>query len=65
MLWTHEKNDTAKIMEVMEWTPPGRRKKGRPSITWREEIQTILRERVIEEEDVYKRQVIGGWGNFL
>ena len=34
---------------VMEWTPPGKRKRGRPPITWIEEIQTILRERGIEE----------------
>ena len=34
----------------MEWTPPGRRKRGRLSITWIEEIQTKLREREIEEE---------------
>ena len=33
---------------VMDRTPPGRRKRGKPPITWTEEIQTILREREIE-----------------
>ena len=35
--------------QVMEWAPPGRRKRGRPPITWIEGIQTILRERETEE----------------
>ena len=39
--------------ELWNGTP----KRRRLPITWIEDIQTILRERVIEEEDVYKRQV--------
>ena len=31
------------------WNGPGRRKRGRPPITWIEEIQPILREGEIEE----------------
>ena len=33
---------------VIEWTPPGRRNRGRPPITWKEEIQTIFRKPEIE-----------------
>ena len=34
----------------------GRRKRGRPPITWIEEIQTILREREIEDLWMDKQQ---------
>ena len=41
---------------VMEWTPPGRRKRGRPPFTWIEELQKILREREIEDLRMDKQQ---------
>ena len=48
--------------EVMKWSPPGRRKRGRPKITWAEGIRGLMGEkgingrglewqRQLEEED--------------
>ena len=45
VVWTQERLPRG----FMEWIPPGRRKRGRPPITWIE-IQTILKEREIEED---------------
>ena len=28
--------------EVMKWSPPGRRKRGRPKLTWAEEIRGLM-----------------------
>ena len=33
--------------EVMKWRPPGRRKLGRPKLTWAEEIRGLMGERGI------------------
>jgi len=33
------RGETAK--EVMKWSPPGRRKRGRPKATWTEEIRGL------------------------
>ena len=37
-------------MCIRDRTPPGRRKRGRPPITWIKEIQNILRELETEED---------------
>ena len=37
--------------KVMKWTPPGRRKRGRPKLTWAEEIRGVMEEKVLKEED--------------
>ena len=44
--------------EVMKWRPPGRRKRGRPKLTWAEGIRGLMREKGLMEEDWNDR---GNW----
>jgi hypothetical protein len=37
--------------EVMKWRPPGRRKRGRPKLTWAERIRGLMREKKLMEKD--------------
>ena len=37
--------------EIMKWRPPGRRKRGRPKLTWAEGIRGLMREKGLMEED--------------
>ena len=37
--------------KVIKWSPPGRRKRGRPKATWAEGIRELLREKGLIEED--------------
>jgi len=37
--------------EVMKWSPPGRRKRGRPKLTWAEGIRVLKGEKGLMEED--------------
>jgi len=37
--------------EVMKWRPPGRRKRGRPKLTWAEGIKGLMGEKGLMEED--------------
>jgi hypothetical protein len=37
--------------EVMEWRPSGRRKRGRPKLTWAEGIRGMMGEKGLQEED--------------
>ena len=37
--------------EVMKWSPTGRRKRGRPQLTWSEEIRGLMGEKGLMEED--------------
>jgi hypothetical protein len=41
--------------EVMKWRPPGRRKVGRPKLTWAEGIRELMYENGLVEEDWYDR----------
>ena len=53
MVWTCSTNgrgETAK-KNVMKWSPPGRRKRGRPKLTWAEEIRGLMEEKGLMEED--------------
>jgi hypothetical protein len=36
---------------VLEWRPSGRRKRGRPKLTWAEGIRGIMAEKGLQEED--------------
>jgi hypothetical protein len=36
---------------VMKWSPPGRRKRGRPKLTWVEGIRGLMGEKRLVEED--------------
>ena len=31
--------------KVMNWSPPGRRKRGRPNLNWAEEIRGLMEEK--------------------
>jgi hypothetical protein len=35
----------------MKWSPPGRRKRGRPKLTWAEGIRGLMGEKGLMEED--------------
>ena len=35
----------------MKWSPPGRRKRGRPKLTWAEGIRGLVGEKGLMEED--------------
>jgi hypothetical protein len=37
--------------QVMKWSPPGRRKWGRPKLTWMEGIRGLMGEKGLVEED--------------
>jgi hypothetical protein len=37
--------------EVLKWRPSGRRKRGRPKLTWAEGIRGIMEEKGLREED--------------
>jgi hypothetical protein len=37
--------------EVLEWRPSGRRKRGRPKLTWAEGIRGMMGEKGLKEED--------------
>ena len=41
--------------KVMKWSPPGRRKRGRPKLTWAEEIRGLMEEKGLMEEDCNNR----------
>jgi len=52
MVWTCSKDgrgETAK--KVMKWSPPGSRKRGRPKLTWAEEIRGLMEEKELMEKD--------------
>ena len=41
--------------EVMKWRPQGRRKRGRPKLTWAEGIRGLMGEKGLMEEDCNDR----------
>jgi hypothetical protein len=41
--------------EVLEWRPSGRRKRGRPKLTWVEGIREMMGEKGLQEEDLTGR----------
>ena len=44
--------------EVTKWSPPGRRKRGRPKLTWAKGIRGLMGEKGFMEEDWNDR---GNW----
>ena len=44
--------------EVMKWSPPGRRKRGKPQFTWAEGIRGLMGKKELTEEDWNDR---GNW----
>jgi hypothetical protein len=67
MVWTCSTNGrgvTAK--KVMKWSPSGRRKRGRPKLTWAEGIRGLMGEKELMEEDwndrdKWKKKIIVRW----
>jgi len=45
-------------MKFMKWSPPGKRKRGRPKLTWAEGIRSLMGETGLTEEDWNDR---GNW----
>jgi hypothetical protein len=43
--------------EVLKWRSPGRRKRGRPTLTWTEGIRGLMGEKGLVEEDRNDRQL--------
>ena len=43
---------------IIEWCPPGRRKKGRPQNSWMQEVTTGMREKGIDDLEWVDRE---GW----
>jgi len=39
------------LKEFTKWSPPGRRKRGRPKLTWAEGIRELMGEKGLIEED--------------
>jgi hypothetical protein len=50
MVWPCSKNGRMP-KEVMKRLPPGRRKRGRPKLTWAEGIKGLMGEKELMEED--------------
>ena len=42
--------------KVLEWVPPGRRRRGRPRITWIDGVLSCMREKGLEEGDWSDRE---------
>ena len=52
MVWTCSTNGRGEsAKKVMKWSPPGRRKRSRPKLTWAEEIRGLMEEKGLMEED--------------
>jgi hypothetical protein len=59
MVWICSKNGRRKIAKkVMNWRQPGRRKRGRHTLTWAEGIKGLMGEKELMEEDWSDR---GNW----
>jgi hypothetical protein len=42
---------------LYQWKPPGKRKRGRPKKSWREEMMTAMKSRGLNIEDAQDRQL--------
>jgi len=56
--------------EVMKWSPPGRRKRGRPNLTWAEGIRGLMGKKGLMEEDWngrgnWRKKIIVKWAQGL
>jgi hypothetical protein len=45
-----------RLPKVMKWSPSGRRKRGRPKLTWAEGIRGLMGEKGLLEEDWNERE---------
>jgi hypothetical protein len=52
MVWPCSKNGRGKTAKIiMKWRPPGRRKRGRPKLTWAEGIRGMMGEKGLIEQE--------------
>ena len=52
MVWTCSKNGEGRLSkEVMKWRPLGRRKRGRPKLSWAERIRGLMGGKGLVGED--------------
>ena len=52
MVWTCQRMEEGRLpKKVMKWSPPGRRKRGRPKLTRAEGIGGLMGEKELMEED--------------
>jgi hypothetical protein len=52
VVWTFPKNGRGEnAKKVMKWRPTGRRKRGRPKLTWTEGIRGLMGEKGLIKED--------------
>ena len=52
MVWTCSENGKGETTKkVMKWNPPGRRKRGRPKLSWAEGIRGLMGGKGLVEED--------------
>jgi len=52
VVWTCSKKEEERLSkEVMKWRPPGKRKRGRPKLTWAEGVRGLMGEKGLTEED--------------
>ena len=64
MVWTCSTNGRGRLLKkVMKWSPPGRRKRSRPKLTWVEEITGLMEEKGLMEEEwndrhTWKKKII-------
>ena len=42
---------------ILEWCPPGRRRKGRPRKSWRQEVTTGMRKRRIGDREGWRKKI--------
>jgi hypothetical protein len=55
MVWSRHKNGGQQIArQVAEWDPQGKRKRGRPVITWKDGIRDTVRSRNLKVECVHR-----------
>jgi hypothetical protein len=57
VVWTCPENGREERLpnEVMKWRPAGRRKPGRPKLSWAEGIRGLMGEKGLMEEDWNER----------
>jgi hypothetical protein len=52
MIWTCTQVGEGRLLkEVLKWRPSGRKKRGRPKLTWAEGIRGMMGETGLKEED--------------
>ena len=57
MVWPRAKMDEERLPpKILEWCPPGRKRKGRPRNWWMQEVTTGMREKGISNMEWVDRE---------